>query len=223
MEVQAIDAGVILTGIGPKPAENTVSRVLRAETDSVRCCISSGLAGGLRSEYQVGQVLVARTVGSQDARSGDSRAFVNSSDALLSFAAECGALVVDRFFSSVRVIGTTAEKKHLGDFADAVEMESFGVLEAANANGVPAVAIRAISDTVEQELPLDMNEIITDEGQLSIPRVLGQVARHPGAVPSLMRLGKCSKRAARALSEFLDFYLAKLGSAQVFEKGIAAS
>jgi adenosylhomocysteine nucleosidase len=223
VEMEAIEAGVLLTGIGQEPAESAVRRVLRAETGSVRCCISSGLAGGLRSQYQVGQVLVARVVASEDARSGDPRGLLNSSEALVSFAAECGAIVVDKFFSSIRVVGTVAEKKHLGEFADAVEMESFGVLSAADAEGVPAVAIRAISDTADDELPLDMNAAITDEGDLSIPRVLGQVARHPGALPGLMRLGKNSKQAATALSAFLDRYTAKLGSAKIFEKGLAAS
>jgi adenosylhomocysteine nucleosidase len=222
VEMHAIDAGVLLTGIGPKVAGNAVARVLRAEAGTVQCCISSGLAGGLRSQYQVGQVLVARMVSSEDARSGDPRGLLNSSEALVSFAAECGAVVVERFFSSIRVVGTVQEKQHLGERADAVEMESFGVLSAANADGVPAVAIRAISDTVDEELPLDMNAVITGEGQLSVPRVLGQVARHPGALPGLVRLGKHSRQAAGALSEFLDRYIAKLGSAQIFEKGIAA-
>ena len=222
-EIGGVDLGAVLTGIGPKQAENAVSRLLRIEGDSIECCISSGLAGALGSQYQVGQVLVARRIVSEAARSGDPRAIVNSSEALVSFAAECGAIVVDRFFSSVRVVGTTAEKKHLGEFADAVEMESFGVLSAAGAAGLPTVAIRAISDTVDEELPLDMNAAITDQGQLSIARVIGQVARHPGSLPGLMRLGKHSKQAATALCEFLDRYVAKLGSAEIFERGIAAS
>ena len=49
--------------------------------------------------------------------------------------------------------------------------------------GIPGVAIRAISDLADEDLPLDMNEVFTDEGQVSIPRILGQVALHPQSIP----------------------------------------
>ena len=69
--------------------------------------------------------------------------------------------------------------------ADAVEMESFQILREARRSGIPAVAIRAISDGAGQDMPLDMNEIFTDDGQVSIPRVMAQVALHPSALPGL--------------------------------------
>ena len=86
-------------------------------------------------------------------------------------------------------------------------MESFEVLLESAAYGIPAIAIRAISDSVDDDLPLDMNRIFTDEGQVSIPRVLGQVALHPRAVPDLVRLGQNSKTAAESLANFLDKYI----------------
>ena len=120
-------------------------------------------------------------------------------------------------------MGRADEKQHLGASADAVEMESFGVLGAAQEKGIPAVAIRVISDTVDEDLPLDMNEVLTDAGQVSIPRVLGQVVLHPGALPGLVRLGQNSKRAATALCEFLDRYVARLAeAAKVLESKAAA-
>jgi hypothetical protein len=68
-----------------------------------------------------------------------------------------------------------------------------------------------------------MNEVLTDEGRVSIPRVLGQVARNPGSLPALMRLGRDSKRCATALCEFLDRYVEKLAAAVVFDSKGAAS
>jgi adenosylhomocysteine nucleosidase len=87
-------------------------------------------------------------------------------------------------------------------------MESFYILSAATESGIPAVAIRSISDTVEEDLPLDMNRIFSDEGQVSLPRVIGEVVRNPGSVPSLVRLGQHSKAAAESLARFLDGYVA---------------
>jgi adenosylhomocysteine nucleosidase len=102
-------------------------------------------------------------------------------------------------------------------------MESFEILVAANDAGIPAVAVRAISDTSEEPLPLDMNEIFSDEGRLSIARVAGQVALHPQALPGLVRLGQQSKKAAESLAQFLDRYIARIAaSAQPIELKAAA-
>ena len=110
--------------------------------------------------------------------------------------------MVEQFYSAVRVVGRAEEKRHLGERSDAVEMESFEILLESAAYGIPAIAIRAISDSVDDDLPLDMNRIFTDEGQVSIPRVLGQVALHPTSVPDLVRLGQNSKAAAESLARF---------------------
>ena len=48
------------------------------------------------------------------------------------------------------------------------------------------------------------------EGRVSTPRVLGEVARHPGSIPGLVRLGHNSKKAAESLATFLDSYVKRL-------------
>jgi adenosylhomocysteine nucleosidase len=144
---------------------------------------------------------------------------------LLAFAAECGATLVGQFYSAERVVGRAEEKRYLGEHSDAVDMESFEILLESAAFGIPAIAIRAISDTVDDDLPLDMNRILTDEGQVSIPRVLGQVAMHPASVPDLVRLGRNSKTAAESLAQFLDKFVATLSQRfQTLERraGVAA-
>ncbi len=80
----------------------------------------------------------------------------------------------------------------------------------ARTDGIPAVAIRSISDTVDEDLPLDMNEVFTESGEVSMPRVLGQVAMRPQSLPALVRLGRKSKQAAESLAEFLDRYIVAL-------------
>jgi adenosylhomocysteine nucleosidase len=206
-QIGAAEVGVILTGAGPKQAHLETAKVLGGDPDSIHLCVSSGLAGALKPEYRIGQVLAARSVRTENELTDPSSNPLQSSAPLLSFAAECGVTVVEQFFSAVRVVGRAEEKHHLGERSDAVEMESFEVLLESAAYGIPAIAIRAISDSVDDDLPLDMNRIFTDEGQVSIPRVLGQVALHPGAVPDLVRLGQNSKTAAESLANFLDKYI----------------
>jgi adenosylhomocysteine nucleosidase len=208
-EIGGAEVGVVLTGAGPKQAALAAAKVLRGEHESINICVSSGLAGGLRSAYQIGQVLAAQGVFSENSR-GEENQVLESSGALISFAAESGAAVVEQFYSANHVVASAEEKRLLGAKADAVEMESFEILREAKAYGIPTVAIRAISDTLSEDLPLDMSEILTEEGQVSIPRVLGQVARHPQSLPGLMRLGQNSKRAAEMLAQFLDLYVARV-------------
>ena len=225
-QIGAAEVGVILTGAGPKQAHLETAKVLGGDPDSVQLCVSSGLAGALKPQYQVGQVLAARSVRTENELTDPSGDPLESSAPLLSFAAECGATVVEQFYSAVRVVGRAEEKRHLGERSDAVEMESFEVLLESAAYGIPAIAIRAVSDLVDDDLPLDMNRIFTDEGQVSIPRVLGQVALNPTSVPELVRLGRNSKTAAESLAHFLDKYITMVsGRFQNLERrtGAAAS
>jgi adenosylhomocysteine nucleosidase len=207
-EVGFAEVGVVLTGAGPKQAHSEGAKILGSDPESINLCVSSGLAGALKSQYQIGQILAARSVRTEAELSDPSSNPLASSAPLLSFAEECGATVVEQFYSAVRVVGRAEEKRQLGEHSDAVEMESFEILLESAAYGIPAIAIRAISDTVDDNLPFDMNRIFTDEGQVSIPRVLGQVALHPAAVPDLVRLGQNSKAAAESLAPYLDKFVA---------------
>jgi hypothetical protein len=122
-------------------------------------------------------------------------------------AQECGATVVEKFYTSSTAIATAESKATLGSRADAVEMESFEIMDRAAALGFSRIAIRSVSDTCDEDLPLDMNRVFAEDGRVSVPRVLGQVARHPESIPGLMRLGKNSKKAAESLARFLDSYI----------------
>jgi len=208
-EIGGSEVGVILTGAGSGQIARRLLEVMRNETDALSVCISSGLAGALKGEFGIGQVLAARAVLSERAEEL-TRGLLKSSGALVSFAGDCGATIVDRFYTASRVITTSEEKRALSEMAEAVDMESFEVLHGASSSGVPAIAIRAISDTAGEDLPLDLNRVFTNNGEVSVPRVLGQVTLHPGAVPGLVKLGQQSKRAAESLAQFLDRYVATL-------------
>lgn len=223
-EIAGTEVGVILTGVGTRQARKAFQNLAWGDSDALEFCISTGLAGGLKPEYQIGQVLAPGMIVSESPQTEGTRELATSAP-LLSFASECGATVVDRFYTAEHVVATSHEKRHLGSIADAVEMESFEILRAAAEEGVPAIAIRAISDVCDEDLPLDMSEIFTGEGQVSIPRVLGQVALHPTAVPGLVKLGKQSKLAAESLARFLDQYIGVIAAqaGKLEPKAVAAS
>ncbi|HSH14672.1 MAG TPA: hypothetical protein VLD18_01470 [Verrucomicrobiae bacterium] len=196
------DVTVALTGVGPFPAIGVARRLLERRPD---VCISSGFAGGLRPQHAIGDLLVARAL-----RMDDERFLLRTDDRLRRLAAVCGARAVDLFYSSERVVVTAREKVSLGLVADAVEMESYAILTEAARCCIPAVVVRAVSDTVHEDLPLDFNRVLDRGGRVSFPRLLGQVARRPDRLPKLIRMGAESRRAAASLAGFLDEYIPML-------------
>jgi adenosylhomocysteine nucleosidase len=197
---------VLLTGIGGRKAWVEATKVLwDADID---LCVSSGLAGALRPEHQLGEVLAAQSV-----YAAQTNTTILCDPELVGVALACGAKVVKSFYSTDHVVLRSEEKKQLGVLGDAVEMESGEILCEATALGAKGIAVRAISDAAEQDLPLDFNRVTTDSGDISFTRVLGQVAHNVTAIPSLLRFGHQSKVAADKLAEFLDRYLAALAAA----------
>jgi adenosylhomocysteine nucleosidase len=207
-----IAVDVILTGIGNKsPWVETTKRLWDGD---VAICISSGLGGALRPELQIGQVLAAKMV-----RSASWSKSILSDEALLRTAVETGACEVGSFYSADHVVVSAKEKQELGKISDVVEMESGGVLYEATAFGARAIAIRGISDGAEEDLPLDFNRVTTPTGEVSLPKVLGEVATHLTAVPSLIRFGQQSRMAAEKLAAFLDRYVEAIaGKCNTFAK-----
>jgi adenosylhomocysteine nucleosidase len=198
---------VILTGIGAKKAWVEATKVLW--DGDIDVCVSSGLAGALKGEYQPGEVLAAESV-----YAADWEKTVAGNAALLDLAVSCGAKRVKRFYSADHLVRKSEEKRELGLKADAVEMESAEVLYEASAFGAKGIAVRAISDSADEDLPLDFARVTTESGDLSMTRVMGQVAMNPGAVPSLVRFGQQSRLAAEKLAAFLDRYLETLAAPQ---------
>jgi adenosylhomocysteine nucleosidase len=195
---------VVLTGIGPQHARRALQIAL---ANGANICVATGLAGALQSRHRIGDVLVAQSV-----RAASGESFVTSDAELLHAASACGAREVNAFQSSDRAVLTAKDKGRLAFFADAVEMEGFTVLSEAHGLRVPAVAIRAIGDTACQDLPLDFNRTVGPNGQISIPRVFGQLLRNPHRLPGLVRLGRDTQRAATRLAKFLDSYVEMLAA-----------
>lgn len=197
-----------LTGIGPVAAASRICDFTWCEDYDL--FISSGFAGALRADYQIGDVLAAIEIVADENRARKLGRQIFSTQRLLKIAEECGSRPVDRFYSSPFTVRTASEKASLYDAGDAVEMESFEILAEAFVWIREGVAIRVVSDTADEDLPLDFDQVVTNEGDLSVARLAGQIIRKPTAIPDLVRLGKRSGEAAKRLGDFLDRYIAAL-------------
>jgi len=125
---------------------------------------------------------------------------------LLSTAVDCGARQIERLATSRTLVARVEQKQQLGRQAEAVDMESYTILAEAARCGVPAVAIRAISDTADFDMPYDFERARDAQGQIRVMGVVSQVLRRPSGLPGLMRLARDSRFASRRLAGFLDAF-----------------
>ena len=199
---------VVLTGIGDISA-NVMDLMMRmADCDRYfDVCVSSGLAGALRSDYRLSDIVVTRLLKSNFVHADLGRDWLEADKQLVELAVAQGAKPVDAFYTAKNVLTTAEQKLQLSTKADVVEMESFYVVKEGCARGARGVAIRAISDGADENLPIDFNCTMSSDNRVSIPRVLAEVAKRPGSLWPLIRFGKQSRSAAEALARFLEIYV----------------
>ena len=190
---------VLLTGMGGENAARAM-QTLPIEMHDV--CISAGLAGALESGLRPGDVVVART-----SHTSDQRVSVESDAVLVDFSIECGARLVNSSLTSEKIVAMADEKQDLGASGSIVEMESSQVLMAAGKQHVPAVVVRAISDAVDEDLPVDFSRIMDSRGRLKYGGLFLEVGLHPYRLAPLMKFAGQSHSAAKSLADFLDRFV----------------
>jgi nucleoside phosphorylase len=198
-EIDGASVDFLVTGMGPVRATRAMDAIASQEYG---LCLASGIAGALQPSLDVGDIVVPRAV----MESGTANK-IACDPQLVQRAVSSGAKVIEEMVSCDRVASTVAEKARLGEFAAAVDMESFAIIEAAQRRNIRAVVIRVISDRHDQALPVDLSTTIDERGQVSIGAVLRIVAGNPGQISALMKFGRESKAAADVLARFLEAHI----------------
>ncbi len=168
-------------GMGANAATRAFARA-RQVCEPVQL-LSVGWAGALREELAPGLIIRPSMV--RDLNTG----------AMLSASGSGGLLL-----TSTRV--AVREDKHrlarTYDGALAVDMEAAALARLAEAHDLHFRAIKAISDTLDEELP-DMNPFVTAAGQFAMGRFVAHVAVRPHYWKTLARFGKQAAMAAENL------------------------
>ena len=195
----------LVTGMGAANARRAAESVISKE---YAFCIVSGFAGALKSHVKPGDVVAPEKAIS----SGSGRPILCERN-LFRGAKQDGAIEITALLTTDHVVATAEEKAALAPFAEAVDMESYAVLEASREKGVPALAIRVISDAFDRDMPVNIDTIVDDKGNVRIGGVVRYIAQHPLVLPALVRLGRDSKTAAESMANFLEAYIKKLSFA----------
>jgi nucleoside phosphorylase len=162
--------------------------------------VSFGTAGAPRPGLAVGDVVAARSVHRLEVGRAESAwPAAALSDAAFKAAAESLQPLGARL-SWGSIITTWGEQTFASEGAaienPVLEMETAGIADACAEAGVPLLALRAISDSVEEPLPFNLSDYLDERQRLLVGRLVAAVLKRPSLLPALLRLGRNASRAA---------------------------
>jgi len=197
--IHGVDVALVVSGIGEDRAYRAAKAV--CEALSPKAYVSVGLSAALSPALKPGDIVIGESTASLASGTrydSDSQLLEKAREALGS----CGICSFGPVIASPKVVVKSTEKKELASKYNAValDMETAGAARAAMEAGVPFIAIRAISDTLDEDLPVDFNRFTRKDGGMCWPRFIAHVLTHPATIGPLMRLGRQSNLAAGNLA-----------------------
>lgn len=199
----------LLTGVGAQSAAQAMGLMMKMadEDQYFDICISSGLAGALEANLWPGDVIAPQVIIAESQHADVEFDELSVDPDLRRQALEGGAIAADCLLTTDQVLVKASQKGRCSSRAQIVDMESFDIVKEARAWGARSVVVRAISDSAQEDLPINFNQTLSKKHQISVARVILELAKHPLALPALLRFGRQSRRAAERLAKFLDGYV----------------
>ena len=195
------DVRVTVSGPGPARARQAAEEHLGA---GARALVSWGVAGALDPSLRPGTLVLAVVATAMDGTTwtGDSR----WRERLLEVADPELPVTGGTLLQADDVMAGAEEKRAEFERTGAcvVDTETGAVAAAAQAAGVPWVAVRAVVDPAGFDLPHAALAAVDEDGHTHPGRVITASLRRPQELPRLMRLGRdfgAAKRTLRRLGE----------------------
>jgi len=191
-----------MTGVGIRRARAGTSFIIQKFKPRIIICAGHG--GALSPDLKVGDIVLGESVISLR-KNEEKKLF---SDLPFSdIGCKKGVLLTES-----RFINKPEEKKHLFEASNAltVDMETWGVAEAAVQSSIPVASVRSVSDESHERLP-DMGEIYGSNGELDLEKADLYFKSAPDLIsPYLKFRFKSSPRASNSLSKFLSSLIPNL-------------
>ena len=195
------------TGEGPRNAERALREWL--DEHQARAVINVGMAGALTDSLQVGDVMIAREVRDNDRR------FDASTSSLFRRALALEAQRVGVALTVDEVVCSASDKRRLAASANVnevawVDMESAAIAAVCDELRMPYLIVRAISDRLDEDLPVDFNRCRDTSGRVSTRRVIQAALARPRAFKGLIELRRRADLCASNLASFIERLLSEM-------------
>jgi adenosylhomocysteine nucleosidase len=188
------------TGVGRDAATKATRAVIDAHRPLL--VVSTGFAGGLDERLRRGDIVIASQVAIE---SGESLSFDLAPDS--SPFPEDSHVHFDRLLTVDRLKSDPGDKRRLrqSSRAAAVDMETFAVAQACRERDQPALALRIISDTVDDRLPREVGRLLAQKtlaGKLGA--LTGALMQRPSSVKDIYQLKEDALVASDRLAGYLE-------------------
>lgn len=192
---EVLGVRIVVTGMGRHHAIEACQAALASHQP--KWVITSGFAGGLDPSLHTGDVVF------------DADPSFPQCSALSRMARPTKFLCVDQILTTARA---KADARSSTD-AGAVDMESEYIRTLSAKRGIPSATIRVISDTAQEDMPLDFNALMTADHRLNIFKLATSIVRRPSTIPALWRFGQQTRRCAKNLAHCLMEVVRELSKA----------
>ncbi len=172
--------------------------LVAAAARQATCLVSFGIAGGLAPHLRPGDVILSTEIIAEGRRWRGEPRFA---DAIADLARRLGASAGPVL--GARAILAAERDKRLAwrdTGALAVDLESAVVAAAAEAAGIPFLALRTIADPATRALPPAALIPLTPDGTPDLRRVAVEMLRRPQQIGALLGLARETRRALGALA-----------------------
>jgi len=186
-------AVVVCGGIGPERARRAAEAVIAKYSPEL--IISAGVAGALVPDLHVGDTIFPAVV--IDTQDGSRR------ESAIQNAPIGNSPLARTVLATYPEIASIAQKQQLAKSygAHVVDMEAVAVARAAEKHGLPFIAIKAISDELNFELP-EINRF-TRNGQFQTGKFVVYIALRPSLWLRVFRLARNTRLASENLCAWL--------------------
>jgi adenosylhomocysteine nucleosidase len=189
---------LVTSGIGLKRAMDCTNTLLA--TTNPHLLISFGIAGAVKDDLQIGDVVVPGNACMLNRGLLDqSRPLASLSKSAWNAASQVlkpdGARLVAG--TAITTLGSQDIRQPLEKIAHPIlEMETAGIAQVAAENGIPLVSIRGISDGPQAPIPFDLEVVYDEKYNLRIGKILMMVLRSPQIIFQSRQMMRNSRIAA---------------------------
>jgi nucleoside phosphorylase len=172
---------LVTSGMGIRRASEAARELI--DSYAPRLFISFGIAGAVKPDLEIGDVIMAEAVCRMDQGITSPPLPLNHwPDAAREAAAQILAGRGAHLFSGTAVTtgGSQVLENYLNGMVNPIlEMETAGIAQVAAEKGIPLLSLRAISDGPRAPIPFDISDIMDDDANLRAGRILKEIVRHP--------------------------------------------